>query len=77
MPLVQSSAVSRIDYTPDTGILDIWYKDAGLYSYLDVPETVYRALLAAPSKGRFINAHIKDHFAYKQPGRRKFRPQPG
>jgi len=76
MPRVTSSAVDRVDYTPDTRILDIWYREAGRYSYFDVPEAVYTALLAAPSIGRFVNEEVKEHFAFTAaPRRRKFRPR--
>ncbi|QPQ54876.1 KTSC domain-containing protein [Allosphingosinicella flava] len=75
MPRVQSSSVERVDYTPESRTLDIWYTDAGRYSYSNVPESVYRALLAAPSIGRFVNAQVKDRYAFTPtPGRRKFRP---
>ena len=75
MPRVQSSAVDRVDYTPETMTLDIWYKDAGLYSYSGVPERVYRALLAAPSIGRFVNEAVKDHYPFKAARWRRFRPE--
>ena len=75
MPRVHSSAVERVDYTPETRMLDIWYRDAGRYSYFDVPEHIYRALLAAPSVGQFVNEEVKEHFAFEaRPERRKFRP---
>lgn len=76
MPRVQSSAIDRVDYTPETMTLDIWYKDAGLYSYSGVPEHVYRALLAAPSVGCFVNETVKDHYPFAAASpRRRFRPE--
>lgn len=75
MPKVDSTAVERVDYTPGSRTLDVWFKGGSRYSYFDVPQEVYRALLAAPSIGAFVNLHIKDHYAFEEePGRRKFRP---
>ena len=75
MPKVDSSAVERVDYTADTGTLDIWYMGGGHYSYFGVPPEVYEALLAAPSIGAFVNSHVKAHYRYQEePRRRRFRP---
>jgi hypothetical protein len=60
MPYVSSSAMTQIEW--DNGILSIWFKGRGRYDYPGVPEQVYRAFLAAPSKGRFYNEHIKDKY---------------
>ncbi|HEY6916269.1 MAG TPA: KTSC domain-containing protein [Allosphingosinicella sp.] len=75
MPRVHSSAVDRVEYRAGERVLDIWYRDNGRYSYFGVPEALYRALLAAPSVGQFVNARIKDHFPFAlEPGRGRFRP---
>lgn len=75
MPHVTSSAVDWIDYDPDTGTLDIRYKEGDRYSYFGVPARIYRALLAAPSIGAFVNERIKPHYRFAlEPGRRRFRP---
>lgn len=36
------------------------------YHFLGVPESVYKALLAAPSKGTFFAARIKKKYAWKK-----------
>ena len=75
MPLVDSSAVERVDYTPASRTLDIWYSGGGLYRYLDVPQELYDNLLVAPSIGAFVNQRIKPHFACVEvTPRRRFRP---
>ena len=75
MPKVSSAAIDRVDYTPESRVLDIWNKGGGHYSYYDVPEETYRALLAAPSIGAFVNRVVKDGYAFEiEPGRRRFRP---
>jgi hypothetical protein len=74
MPKVESSAVDRVEYSETSGTLDIWYKGGGHYSYFDVPPETYRALLAASSVGAFVNREVKDHFAFAEEPRRRFRP---
>ena len=75
MPRVNSSAVDRVNYSPDTRSLDIWYKGGSRYTYFDVPEAVYQALLTAPSIGAFVNARVKDAYRFEiEPRRRRFRP---
>lgn len=60
MPTVLSSAITRIEW--DSGTLSIWFHESGRYDYYAVPETVYHAFLAAPSKGTFFNDHIRDRY---------------
>ncbi len=75
MPNVVSSAVDRVAYAPESRTLDIWYRGGSRYTYFDVPTEVYRALLAAPSVGAFVNAQVKDAYRFEiEPGRRRFRP---
>ncbi len=75
MPEVRSTAVDRIDYAPATQTLDVWYQGGGRYRYFEVPAEVYRALLAAPSIGAFVNSRVKERYRFEQePERRRFRP---
>jgi hypothetical protein len=75
VPLVRSSAVDRVHYVAESGTLDIWYKGGSRYTYFDVPAEMYRALLAAPSIGQFVNEKVKEHYRFEEePGRRRFRP---
>jgi len=60
MPHVSSSAMSRIEW--ENGVLSIWFTGSGRYDYPGVPESLYLAFLAAPSKGQFYNDHIKDKY---------------
>ncbi|MEP5621100.1 MAG: KTSC domain-containing protein [Hyphomicrobiales bacterium] len=60
MPLVNSSAIARIEW--NEGTLSIWFHESGRYDYPNVPEGVYRAFLASRSKGSYFNDHIKDRY---------------
>jgi hypothetical protein len=65
MPAVESSAISRIAYQREGRVLSVWFKDsAECYRYFNVPEAVYNALLNATSKGRYLNAYIKDRYDF-------------
>jgi hypothetical protein len=65
MPPLESSAIKSVHYDALSRELLVRLP-AGIYVYEEVPEAVYRALLAAPSKGAFYNAHIRDCFSYKR-----------
>ena len=60
MPYVSSSAISRIEW--NSGTLSVWFHKSGRYDYYGVPESVYRAFLAAPSKGEFFHDNIRDRY---------------
>lgn len=60
MPYVNSSAISRIEWSDST--LSIWFHESGRYDDYGVPERVYEAFVTAPSKGGFFNDHIKDRY---------------
>lgn len=60
--LVESSSLHSVGY--EDGLLEIRFRSGGIYRYFDVPARVHRALLAAPSKGRFFNERIRDAYRY-------------
>jgi KTSC domain-containing protein len=73
----ESSAIRRAAYEDEACTLDIWYAGGDRYSYFDVPMEIYRALLAAPSAGEYVNREIKPNYRFAiEPGRRRFRPDP-
>jgi KTSC domain len=55
---VDSSNVVSIGYDD---VLEVELK-GGLYRYRGVPRPLYLALMAAESKGRFINQEIKNNY---------------
>lgn len=60
MPIVNSSAIQRIEW--NGGTLSIWFHESGRYDYPGVPEQIYSSFLASHSKGQFYNDHIKDRY---------------
>jgi len=55
---VESSAVSRIGYEPETKILGVKFNDGGLYLYYPVFQDTYDSLMSANSIGRFVQTQI-------------------
>jgi hypothetical protein len=54
---VESSSIDSIGYEKD--VLEIRFRNGGLYQYLDVPEQMLLLLMRAESKGGFFNRHIR------------------
>jgi hypothetical protein len=62
LPAPESSSLATLSYIADQHVLEIKFRSGETYRYLDVPATDYDALLAAESKGRHFNAHIRNRF---------------
>lgn len=61
MPFVNSSAISSVKYDPASRQMQVWFvKSGGPYTYFGVPEAVYLAFMATPSKGTFFTERIRD-----------------
>lgn len=58
--VVDSSAITSIGYEAATGTLEMEFRTGSIYRYDDVPEDIYRGLIAAPSKGQFFDLHVRD-----------------
>ena len=65
MQYVQSSHVECIGYDADAMELHVRFlKNAALYVYLGVPQTLYEQMLNAASVGEFLNAEIKNVYPF-------------
>lgn len=64
--LLKSSNIREVGYDKDSRILEILFVDGGLYHYFEVPESVYRGILSAPSAGKYFHAHIRDRYRCKR-----------
>ena len=66
MIAVASSNIHRVGYVETEHALYVQFKTSldKTYIYEDVPRPVFEALLAAPSKGTFVNQQIKGTYAY-------------
>ena len=64
---VTSSNIAEIGFDENTSVLYIRFNNGQLYSYDDVPESVYNDLQSAPSIGRYFYQNIRDlYVTHKQ-----------
>jgi hypothetical protein len=61
---VQSSDIRSVGY--NQGTLEIEFHSGGIYQYYNVPESVYRSLMAASSHGKYFHEYIKDYYPCKK-----------
>jgi hypothetical protein len=57
---VESSMIDSIGF--EKNVLEVRFRNGGLYQYIDVPESVSALLMQAPSKGRFFNEQIRGRY---------------
>ena len=60
---VDSSSLNSVGYDPGKRLLEVEFRNGGIYRYLDVPEDDYRALKEADSLGRHLNQEIKPFYS--------------
>jgi hypothetical protein len=61
---VESTTLAAIGYDDIREILQLEFLSHAVYLYFGVPGSVYEALVAAPSKGRYFNGAIRGHFPH-------------
>jgi KTSC domain len=59
---MQSSSIEAAGYDLERRMLRIRYVRGSTYDYQAVPAKVFKDLLAAESKGRFVNWSIKPYY---------------
>lgn len=59
---LQSTTLKAVIYRSPGAWLELEFRSGAIYRYLHVPTEIYEGLLAAQSKGRYFNEHIRDHF---------------
>jgi hypothetical protein len=63
---VDSSWIDEVFYNAVLGELTLTLLTGARYTYSGVPPDVAAALVAAPSKGRYVNAVIKRRYSYRK-----------
>ena len=59
---VNSKIIAEIGYNPETSELEVLYKKGKLYCYHHIEQATYDQLMAAESKGRYLEKHIRDRY---------------
>jgi hypothetical protein len=68
-----SSIIRGAWYLPDRQQLDLLFTSGRRYRYSQVPSEIAQGLVAAPSKGRFYNASIRNRFPCRELGEQQRR----
>jgi hypothetical protein len=61
-----SSVIAKMSYDPASNTLRVIFVSGMIYDYKKVPERVYLAMKNAPSKGTYLNQHIKGTYAFRK-----------
>ena len=61
---VSSSNIRSIGYDSGSNTLEIKFHSGGVYQYFGVPESIYNALMHAPSHGSYFHRHIRDRYRW-------------
>jgi len=59
---VDSSFIDSIAYYKLAWVLEIKLKNGRKYAFFNVPQEVYEAFLASPSKGQFFNTVVRRNY---------------
>lgn len=62
----ESKILAWARYLPEARLLQVGLCTGKTYDYFEVPASIYQDLLAAESKGRYFNQHIRKAFRYQQ-----------
>jgi hypothetical protein len=64
-----STVIADFSYHPAKRDLDVLFRTGWLYRYHGVPGIVVQAMKAAPSKGVYFNANIRNRYRYTRVGK--------
>ena len=59
---LNSTCLTEATYDTDRHDMTLTFAHGGRYKYRDVPETVYRVLVTAPSAGRAFHATVRGNY---------------
>jgi len=65
---VVSSNIQSIRHDPHEQMLQIRFRDGNIYQFTGVPQSIYYAFIASPSKGKFFHSHIRGAFTSEKVG---------
>ena len=65
---VASTNVAAVGYDPKTQTLEVEFLSGSVYQYYGVPDHLHDNMMRAASKGKYLNAYIKDRYPYSRVG---------
>jgi hypothetical protein len=63
---VSSSNLASVGYDPQSQTLEVEFSIGTIYQYFNVTQEIHDQLMAAPSKGQFLNTYIKNGHPYSR-----------
>jgi hypothetical protein len=66
MQEIDSSAISAVGYDDRQQVLRVTYRNGGTYDYLDLPQEEFDRLMAAESRGEYMNKVIKPNYEWHE-----------
>jgi hypothetical protein len=61
---VRSRDLALVGYDHATATLEVVFRAGGVYRYRQIPESIYHALMSAPSHGTYFQKHIKAQYPF-------------
>jgi KTSC domain len=61
---VESSSVSSVGYDAELSVLELEFRNGGVYRYFAVPASVHEALMRSESKGAFLSRQVRDAYPF-------------
>ncbi|MES3154230.1 KTSC domain-containing protein [Sphingomonas faeni] len=65
---VASTNIVSLGYDDPSETLEVEFSSGSVYQYYNVPPSIWTELFAAPSKGQFLNAYIKNAYPFSRVG---------
>lgn len=65
---VPSTNIASIGYDEATETLEVEFLSGSIYQYYNVPPNIYEQIMQEGSKGKFLNAYIKNAYPYSRVG---------
>lgn len=65
---VQSDYLHSVGYAPCASVLEIEFVEGMVFQYLDIPTSIYDALMATPAKEAFFREKIEPNHHARQIG---------
>ena len=59
---VRSSMITSVGHDQFTSVLEVEFRNGSIYRYFAVSRATFDRLIAATSKGNFINRFIRDRY---------------
>lgn len=63
---IESSNIESVGYDDESKVLELEFKNGNVYTYFDVPRTIYLDFLTSESAGRFAHKYIYGSFVHSK-----------